>query len=445
MSELALLGGRKAITLDPADMFRWPIVTKEDEDAVLDVLRRGAMSYTDVTVEFEKEFATWQGTRHALAMSSGTAAVQSAMYGCKVGVGDEVICPGMTYWASALPCYSLGATPVFADIDAQTLCLDAEDIEHRITDRTRAIVAVHMLGHPCDMDPIMEIARRHNVKVIEDVSHAHGGLYKGRRVGAIGDVAAYSVMSGKPLATGEGGMLATNDTETYERALAFGHYERYGTSLQTEYLRETAGLPLGGYKYRIHQMSSAVGRVQLRHYDQRMAEIQKSLNYFWDLLKSVPGLRAHRPAKDSGSTMGGWYDSRGLYVPEELGGLSVTRFCQAVCAEGISMCRAGAYSAMHLHPLFNTCDVYGHGMPTRIANSARDVRQPAGSLPVCEGIGRRVVGVPWFKHYRPEVIEEYARAYKKVVECHQELLTDDPGNPEDLGGWSLFRSQPTRA
>jgi len=439
-SRLAALGGPKAVQTPPGDLFTWPIVTHEDEEAVLDVLRRGAMSGTDVTRQFEQEYAAWQGSKYALGHSSGTAALHAAMFGCRVGVGDEIICPSITYWASCLPAFSLGATVVFAEIDPQTLCLDPGDIEHRLTERTKAIVVVHYLGHPADMDPILDIARRHGVKVIEDVSHAHGALYKGRKVGTLGDVAAASLMTGKSLAIGEAGMLTTDDREIYERALAFGHYERYGPNadLQTAYLRESTGLPLGGYKYRMHQMSAAVGRVQLRYYDARMAEIQRAMNYFWDRLEGVPGLRAHRPPKGSGTTMGGWYAARGLYVPEELGGLSVTRFAQAVRAEG-APCSPGVNAALHLHPLFNTVDVYGHGRPTRLANAARDVRQPPGSLPVSEGIGARTFSIPWFKHYRPEQIDEYVEAFRKVAEGYRELLPDDPGNPPHLGGWHFFR------
>ncbi len=437
-SRLALLDGPKAVQSDPGDMFTWPIVTAEDEAAVLDVLRRGAMSGTDVTRQFEQEYAAWQGSQYALGHSTGTAALHAAMYGCKVGVGDEIICPSITYWASCLPAYSLGATVVFAEIDPQTLCLDPADVEHRITSRTKAIVTVHYLGHPADMDPIMEIARRHGVRVIEDVSHAHGALYKGRRVGTLGDVAAASCMTGKSLAIGEAGILTTDDREIYERALAFGHYERFGANadLETDYLQPLTGLPLGGYKYRMHQMSAAVGRVQLRQYDARIAEIQRAMNHFWDLLEGVPGLRAHRPPKGSGTTMGGWYAARGLYVPEELGGLSVTRFAQAVRAEG-APCSPGVNAALHLHPLFSTADVYGHGKPTRIANTtgdARHLQQPPGSLPISEGIGARTYSIPWFKHHRPEIIREYAAAFRKVAENYRDLLPDDPGNPPHIGG-----------
>ncbi len=436
-SNLALFGGAKAVQSDSSDMFTWPIVTKEDEDAVLEVLRRGDMSGTNVTKAFEEEFRVWQGTEYALGFSSGTAALQGAMYGCKVGVGDEIICPSVTYWASAAPCFSLGATVVFAEIDPVTLCIDPKDIEKRITERTKAIVVVHYCGYPADMDPIMEIARRHNVKVIEDVSHAQGGLYKGKKVGTFGDVAAMSLMSGKSLAIGEAGILATNDLEIYERAIAIGHYERFGSNIQTEELKPFIGLPTGGYKYRMHQLSSAVGRVQLKYYDERCEEIQKAMNYFWDLLEGIPGLRAHRPPKGSNSTMGGWYAAHGLYYPEELGGLSVTRFAEAVRAEG-GICGPGCNKPLHLHPLFNTCDVYGHGKPTRIANSDRDLRQPKGTLPISEGIGERVYSIPWFKHYRPEIIAEHANAYRKVAENYKELLKDDKGNPPSVGGWHFF-------
>lgn len=438
--KLALFGGPKAVQCDPGDMFVWPIITKEDEDAVLDVLHRRAMSGTDVTKQFENEFAQWQGTKYALGFSSGTAAIQTAMFACKVGVGDEIIAPSVTYWASAAQAFSLGATPVFAEIDENTLCIDPNDIEHRITDRTKAIVVVHYLGHPADMDPIMGIARRHNIKVIEDVSHAQGGLYKGRKLGTIGDVGAMSLMSGKSFAIGEAGMLVTDDREIYERAIAFGHYERFRENeIETEYLKPLAGLPLGGYKYRVHQMSSALGRVQLKYYDERCIEIRKAMNYFWDLLEGVPGLRAHRVPKDSDSNMAGWYAPHGIYKSEELGGLSVTRFTEAVRAEGVEACAPGCNAALHTHALFNTADVYGHGKPTRIANANKDVREFDNSLPVSEKIGAMVYGIPWFVHYRPEIIEQYAYAYRKAAENYKELLKDDPGNPPKLGGWHFFR------
>jgi dTDP-4-amino-4,6-dideoxygalactose transaminase len=378
------------------------------------------MSALDVTEQFEREFAEWHGMKYALAHNTGTAALHAAMFACHVGVGDEIICQSLTYWASCLPAFSLGASIVFAEVDPRTLTLDPKDVAHRITKRTRAILPVHYCGYPTDMDPIMEIANKRGIKVIEDVSHAHGGLYKGRLLGTIGHVGAMSVMSGKALPVGEGGMLITNDQEIYERSVAFGHYERTHKLLTLPELKQFAGLPQGGYKYRMHQISSAVGRVQLRHYRERMVEIQKAMNHFWDLLEGVPGIRAHRPAKDSGSTMGGWYAPHGIYVPEELGGLPVQKFCEAVRAEGAST-SPGANLLLHLHPMMNEADIYHHGKPTRIANIRKDIRQPKGSLPTSEATPARIYSIPWFKHYRPAIIQEHANAFRKVAEHAEDL------------------------
>ena len=433
--QLAIKGGPKCVTKDPGDIFTWPIITKEDEDAVLEVLRRGGMSGTDITTQFEREYADWHGVNYALGCSSGTATLQSAMWACGVGVGDEIIGPSLTYWATNLPAFSLQATIVFAEVDPVSLCLDPNDIEHRITERTKAIVPVHYCGYPADMDPIMEIARKHNLKVIEDVSHAHGALYKGRVVGSIGDMGAFSVMSGKALAVGEGGMLITDDRYLWEKAIVWGHYGRTRGTVWTGELEEQyitaedllpyVGLPWGGYKYRMHQLSSACGRVQLKYYRSRMEEIQKAMNYFWDLQEDTPGVKAHRPDADTGSTMGGWYAARGRYVAEELDGLDIRVFCKAVTAEGCST-GPGCNSPMHLHPLLQTADIYGHGKPTRIANSDWDVREGDKSLPVTETMPLRIYGIPWFKHYRPEVIEEYANCFKKVAENADQLKDIDP-------------------
>lgn len=438
MSELALFGGNKAVTYEGGDIFTWPIITKEDEDAALEVIRNRAMSGTDITKAFEKDFCEWTGAKYALGTCNGTSALHAAMYGCGLGRGDEIICPSITYWASCTSAMSMGATVVFADIDPNTLCLDPKKLESKITDRTKAIMVVHYLSHPADMDEIMAIAKKHNVKVIEDVSHAQGGMYKGRMLGTIGDVSAMSLMTGKSLAIGEAGMLLTDDLEIYERAIAFGTYERFTPDVKTEYLKPLAGLPLGGYKHRMHQVSAAVGRIQLKYYDERCKEIRKAMNYFWDLLEGVPGIQAIRVDESTGSNMAGWYAARGLYKPEELGGLSVTRFCEALQAEGVGV-GPGCNLALHTHPVYNNADIYNDGKPTRIAFEDKDIREMDNDLEVAENIGKRTFSLPWFKHYRPEIIEQYANAFKKVCANYQELLEGDQGDPEKLGGWHFFK------
>ncbi len=438
MSELAIFGGPKAVTKDPGDMFHWPKVTKEDEDAILDVLHKGSMSGTDVSRAFEEDFKKWTGSKYALGFNNGTSSLQAAMYGVGVRRGDEVIVPSVTYWASAFQLFSLGATPVFANIDPVSLCLDPKDIEHRISDRTKAIMVVHYLGHPADMDAIMEIANKHNIKVIEDVSHAQGGIYKGRMLGTIGHVGAMSLMSGKSFAIGEGGMLITDDKDIYDHAVCLGHYEMFQEGkIDAEDLQPYLMLPMGGYKYRMHQMSSAVGRVQIKYYDERCAVIRKSIDYFWELLKGVPGLRAHR-VDDSIGNMAGWYAPHGMYVAEELEGLSITRFCEAVTAEGFN-CFPGCNAALHTHQITQTADIYGDGKPTRIAFASRDVRELENDLQPSVDVGKRIYNIPWFTNYEPEIIEEYANAFKKVALNYKELLEGDKGNAPFLGGWNFYR------
>jgi dTDP-4-amino-4,6-dideoxygalactose transaminase len=419
-STLAIHGGPRSVTLDWKPTLQWPIITEEDETAVVDVMRAGTMSRIDLTKEFEAEFADWHDMPHALAHCNGTASLLAAMWACGVGRGDEIIAPSLTYWATALPCYALGASVVFADCDPDTLNIDPADIEHRITDRTKAIVIVHYCAYPCEMDAIMAIAEKHNIKVIEDNSHAQGSLYKGRLCGTLGHVSAMSLMSEKSLVAGECGMLLTRDDKILERAIAWGHYARHADLTESD-LEPYKGYPFGGVKNRANQMCSALGRVQLKHYRARMEEILEAMHYFWDTLEGVPGLKAHRPPKDSGSTMGAWYAAKGLYRAEELGGLPIAKFCEAVRAEGAGT-SPGANPPMHLHPLLNEADIYGDGKPTRLAFTNRDLRQPPGSLPVTENVINTVYTIPHFKRFHKPVIDQFAAAFRKVAENADQLV-----------------------
>ena len=424
MSKLAILGGEKIAVSPIENNVKWPIVNRAMEDGVLSVLRDGNMSGTDITKEFEKEFAKWQGTKYALAHSSGTASLQAAMFGVGLGHGDELICPSTTYWASGLPAISLGASVVFADIDPVTLCLDPADFEKRITERTKAVVVVHYSAYPADMDEIMAIARKHNIKVIEDVSHAQGALYKGKMVGTIGDVGAMSLMSGKSFAIGEGGILVTDNQEIYERSVLWGHYER-GNEITLPGLAEYKGLPCGGYKYRMHQLSSVVGLEQLKKYDSECAVIDKAMKYFWDGLKDLP-LDSHQPV-DANSTKGGWYACKGIYNADAFEGLSLKYFIDAVTAEGGQYFAAGCNAALHTHGLFHTMDVYGDGKPSNIANNPdAGAINKEGDLPVSENICNSAFSIPWFKHFDRALIDEQIAAVRKVCENYKDLLASDP-------------------
>ena len=437
MSNLALLGGEKSLTDIPSDMFDWPIINKDMEDAVLNVLRGKEMSGTEITKQFESEFADWVGVKYGLGWVNGTASLQAAMFAVGLGVGDEIIVPTITYWASAIQALSLGASVVFADITPDTLCIDPNDLPNRLTERTKAIMVVHYAGYPVDMDPVMEFAKKHNLKVIEDVSHAQGTLYKGKMAGSLGDVAATSLMTGKSFAIGEGGMMLTDDRDIYERGLLFGHYARHSEIENKEY-DALKGIPWGGVKGRMNQMASAIGLVQLKKYPAEIAEIDKAMNYFWDQMDKLPGLKGIRPAKDSGSTMGGWYACHCLYNPEELSGLSLSRFFEAMQAEGVAL-TAGCNSALNMHPIFNEIDIYGHGKPTQSVNlpEGTSYRQDQVSLPVAEKIQDYTFFAPWFKHFDKDIIDKYVNVFKKVIENHKELLAGDEKLPvKGLGAFS---------
>ena len=423
--KLAIHGGPKTVTLEAGDIFKWPIVTEEDEAAVLEVIRRGAMSGWDVTEQFESEFAEWMGTDYALCFGNGTMGLLAAMFGCGLGAGDEIIGPSLTYWATILPALNLRAVPVLAEVDPDTLCIDPDDIEHRITERTKAVIITHHFAHPCDMDRIMPIAREHGLKLIEDVSHAQGGLYKGRKLGTFGDVGAMSLMAGKSFPIGEGGIFVTDDRMIWERAIAFGHYartQREGVITDPE-LARFKGMPLGGFKFRLNQTASAMGRVQLKYYDERCAEIRRAMNHFWDCLDGCPGLQAHRVDEETGSTMAGWYAAVGLLKPDEIGGVTNVKFAEAVRAEG-AFCRAycGNTSPIHMHPILREADVYKEGKPTAIAYSERTGHTQIGDLPVTEAVMSRIISVPRFKRFGKEFIEQQAAAFRKVAENYEERL-----------------------
>lgn len=432
MSDLALFGGNPAISEAEAEKadsgaFRWPVFGAAEEAAALAVLRQPNFFDDQQVTHFEHEFADWVGCEFGLAQSSGTNAVLAAMFACGVGVGDEVIAPTSTYWATCVQAYTLRASVVFADIDPLTLNVDVDDVISKITPRTKAVVVVHLLGYPVEMAPLVAECRRRNIKVIEDASHAHGSRYRGANVGTLGDIAAFS-LCGKPIAVGEGGIIVTDDRSLFERAVAWGHHFRFNTNevRDTELLR-AAGLPLGGVTSRMHNISAAVGRTQLAVYPERMEEIDRAMTYFWDLMEEVPGVIAHRPPRDEGSTMGGWYCPHGIYDSASMGGLSAARYVEAVRAEGFhAWTRQCIKDPLHPHPLFHDIDVYREGAPTAIAHADRDLRSPIGSLPVAESV--RAFTVPPFKTFDPAMIEQYVAMFAKVSRHAEELIPGDPGD-----------------
>ena len=433
MEKLAILGGTPAIVNPPIKkLFNWPIITQEDENAALDVIRNNSFSGIDITKKFQDEFAEWIGTKHAVAYCNGTMALAATMFAIGLGKGDEIICPTKTYWASILQATSFGASAVFCNID-ETLCIDPDDIERCISPATKAIMVVHYSSCPCDMDRIMAIAKKHNLYVIEDVSHAQGGFYKGRRLGTIGDIAGMSLMSQKSFSAGELGIVVTNNRRLYERSIAYGHYERNNEEniIESDELKPYFHMSLGAVKGRANQLCTAIARVQLKYYDERCAEVRRAMNYFCDLIENIPGINPIRVDESTGSNMAGWYAGKCIYKPEFFHGLPVEKFAEALNAEGVDTYANGNY-CLHTHEYFRSFDLFSDGAPTRIAYNNRDVRELDKLCRPSEQIFS--IGLPLFRSFDKEWIEKYATAFRKVAENHQQLLSAE-NNKNAEGQW----------
>jgi perosamine synthetase len=430
---LALLGGTPAITLDQTEAARWPLVEPEERAAVEEVLASGDWSTSPVASLLEAEFAAYHGARYALSTNNGTAALHGAFFALGLGPGDEVISPSATYWATAMPVLNCGAIPVFADVDPETMCLDPADVERKITPRTRAVVVMHSGGMPCDMDAILEVARRHDLRVVEDASHAHGATYRGRKVGTFGDVAAFSLQTSKLCPAGEGGVLLTDDLAILRRATALGHYERLGRrpagatgqqadgqSEEDEYdrFRHTSF----GYKYRISPLNAAVGRVSLAKLDERNRRRNEGIRYLLDGISEVAGLT---PQAIPDHIQRVYYGQpRVRYADAELGGLPVERFVEALRAEGARVSGGTLLrhrGGLHTQPLFVERAHWAFQHPAN-AESVGRARYGAGTLPVTDDPPRGRISLPAFPRPTKELLDQYVAAFHKVARNAARLI-----------------------
>ena len=439
MGKLAITGGAPVLKVQDEGLFHWPIVNDAMRAAQAQVLETGNMSGTDIARRFEASFASWQGRKYALSHNNGTNALNASMYAVGLGPGDEIICTSVTYWASCTGALALGAAVVFCDIDPNTLQMDPASLEAHITPRTKASMVVHYMAHPAPMDEIMAIARKHGLKVIEDVSHAQGGHYRGRKLGTFGDVAAMSLMSCKSFAIGEGGMLVTDDAEIFKRAVVFGHYDRIVDVCTDEEMEGPKNIPWGGLKNRMHQTSAAIGLEQLKKHDAEIAEIDRAMKYFWKGISDIPGISMVYP-KEEGSDKAGWYASRFLYDAAAFGGISNVTFCEALNAETCGGFSFGCNMPLHFSSVFFDLDIYGHGRPTASAflPAGVDLRAETGALPNAERINMRVLGEPWFKHDDHAKIDPYIEAVRKVAANVGELQAINDTTPI-LGGIALSK------
>jgi len=349
----------------------WPSFTDEEAESIQKVLLSNKVNYWTGNEgrEFEREFADYCGVNHAVALANGTVALELALVALGIGPGDEVITTCRTFIASASCIVMRGATPVIADVDPISQNITAETIRPLITPRTKAVIAVHLAGWPCDMDPILDLASRYNFKVIEDCAQAHGAEYKGKPVGSLGDVAAFSFCQDKIMTTGgEGGMLTTNDTELWERAWSF---KDHGKSYDAVYKREH---PPGfrwlhesfGTNWRLTEMQSAIGRIQLRRLPSWVATRRRNAEILSSGLGGISSLRLTSPPAEIFHSYYKYY----IFVrPDSLKqGWDRDRIMNAINEKGIP-CYSGSCSEIYREKAFLQA---GYG-PTERLKVAKDL------------------------------------------------------------------------
>ena len=346
----------------------WPSYSPEEVAAVAQVLESNRVNYWtgNECREFEREFAEWCGTRHAVALANGTLALDVALKSLGIGPGDEVMVTPRTFIASVSCVVNAGATPVFADVDRDSGNITAGTIEPLITPRTRALVCVHLAGWPCDMDPIMALAGRHGLKVIEDCAQAHGARYRGRSVGSIGHVGAWSFCQDKIMTTGgEGGMVTTNDEALWR---AMWSYKDHGKSYTAMYERDH---PPGfrwvhdsfGTNWRMLEVQAAIGRIQLRRMRDWTARRMEHAQAIWDVCRRFPAVRVPEFLCDAGRCDSGCAPRNGcvhahykcyVYVVADrlAPGWSRDRIVAAIGAQGVP-CYHGSCSEVYLERAFD--------------------------------------------------------------------------------------------
>jgi len=343
MSKLALKGGQPEI--NSGELPAWPQVTPEDQAAVLDVLRSGEMGrlYPNSYAErFESAFARYHDAKHGVAVANGTVAIELALLAAGVRPGDEVLVPALTFIASAGAIVRIGAIPIFVDMSPGAGSISPEGIIAALTERTRAIVVVHYGGYPVDLDAISVIAHEHKLALIEDCAHAQGSEWKGRKVGAIGQLGTFSFQQSKALSSGEGGIVLTNDDEIAERAVLLHNIGRVPGKPGYEHY-------LCASNYRLGEFQSAVLLSALQRLPGQVARRHANGIFLADEFERLGGLYAFR--RDERITQRGYYFMVLRYEAEAFGGLPRNRFIEALNAEGVP-CHAAYGKPLYEQPAF---------------------------------------------------------------------------------------------
>ncbi len=353
--QLAINGGPKSIIKE----FPWPVFDESDVEAVADVVRSGEWGNPDcagLVEQYEKEYAEFIGTKYALTCVNGSVALRLALIACGVKPGDEVIVPPYTFIATASIVLEANCVPVFVDIDPDTYNLDPKEIEKAITPKTKVIMPVHFAGQAADMDAIMAIAKKHNLKVIEDAAHAHGGEYKGKKLGSIGDTGCFSFQSSKNLTSGEGGIVTTNDKELYDMMNSLRNVGRVAGGQWYEHHNL-------GCNYRITQLQAGLLSRQLTRLDEQTRRRNDNGLYLNALLEKIDGISPLKRNKNI--TLHTYHIYIFKYDPSAFNGLPKNEFAAMLAAEGVPSFM-GYPEPLYKQPLFREKNFMCYAIPEEV-------------------------------------------------------------------------------
>jgi dTDP-4-amino-4,6-dideoxygalactose transaminase len=382
------------------EMPSWPHFDQDEIDAATRVLASGKVNYWTGSEgrEFEREYAQHAGTRHAVALANGSLALELALRVLGIGPGDEVVTTPRTFIASASSAIAVGARPVFAEVDRTSQNITADTVRAALTPATKAIIPVHLAGWPCEMDDIMELARERGLKVIEDCAQAHGAAYKGRQVGSIGDIGAFSFCQDKIITTaGEGGLITLNSDDQFEQAWA---YKDHGKSYDAAYRRSHAP----GYRWlhesfgsnwRLTEIQSAVGRLQLHKLTCWISKRREHAAALSACFAGLPGLRVTMPPTH---VFHSYYKYYAFVRPDELrSGWDRDRILQEIGARGVQ-CFSGSCGEVYLEKAF----------PPEM--------RPASRFPIARELGETSLMFLVHPTLLPEHIELTCEVVKQVME-----------------------------
>jgi dTDP-4-amino-4,6-dideoxygalactose transaminase len=407
MNKLALYGGEKVKNTPFGTGKRFG---KEELKHLEEALEQNTLFYWfgKKVKELNKKFADMYGAKYCVATTSGTASIHVALGAVGVTAGDEVITAPITDMGSLIGILYQNAIPVFADLDPYTYNMDPKSIEAKITPKTKAILVVHLAGNAADMDPIMEIAKKHNIKVVEDCAQSYMCYYKGRLAGTIGDVGCFSLNDFKHISSGDGGMVIMNDENLYYRAFRFAdkNYDRFSKDpaamRKVEYLAPN---------YRMTELQGAVGLAQLDKLQGICETRSKYGEYLSDAIKDLPGI--YPPKVLEGGKSSYWFYM--FRIDEKEAGVSREEFSKALAAEGIPNQSGYIPACVYEYDLLVNKNVFpGSDLPFSINHEKDEIKYGKGMCPTAEEILNTAIKMPLSEFYTEQDTNEIAEAIRKV-------------------------------